>query len=79
MRWLPVVLVLVGCSSTLTSIVRRDEQETRTCGVTTWVGHAVETCDLRLSWYGPPQWINCHTTLTDPFGFRATTYAIGAQ
>jgi hypothetical protein len=73
------LLALAGCSPTLSSIVRRDEQEVRTCGATTWVGRVVETCDLRLPWYGPPQWVNCHMTTEDPLGFRATTYGETAQ
>ena len=74
---LTILSVLVGCSPTVTSIVRRDEQEVTRCGSTTWVGHVVETCDLRLPWYGSPRWVDCRTTLTDPLGFTATKWESG--
>jgi hypothetical protein len=69
-----LLLILAGCTSTLESIVRRDEKETHMCGAVTWTGHVVETCDLRLPWYGRPQWVNCRQTVETPLGFRATTY-----
>lgn len=72
-RLLPL-LALVGCVSTVPRIVRGDEWEMRMCGNAAYMGHVIETCDLRLPWYGPPQWVNCRTSVTDPLGFRSTTY-----
>jgi hypothetical protein len=81
------LLLLTCCAQTARGIVVRDEQVTRCDGYgreanacwsgLVWVGHEVETCDLRLPLAGAPRWENCRVTRTDRWGFTTTQYEDG--